>query len=167
MKQLKDSVWQRRGISWIWDAEALHQVAASGEVLSLRQLMLQRSAWQDELPSNHGRSIVIAGLDACLDLLPPSEAEIWLGGALKETILSFQDFYGGSDASLVFWLPNGQRRIYVETASDAVKWRCAAPHAEKQLDFGRLVWGEATEYPQEIVLPDSAVAAGMYHARIT
>ena len=116
MKQLRDSVWQRRGISWIWDAEALHQVTASREVLSLRQLMLQRSAWPDELPSNHGQSIVIAGLDACLDLLPPSEAEIWLGGTLKETILSFQDFYGGSDASLVFWLPNGQEIAYLVPA---------------------------------------------------
>ena len=28
MRQTKDTVWQRRGISWIWDATALAQVCA-------------------------------------------------------------------------------------------------------------------------------------------
>ena len=40
MKQLRDSVWQRRGTSWIWDAEALAQVAKADEVWSLRQFLL-------------------------------------------------------------------------------------------------------------------------------
>jgi hypothetical protein len=166
MKQLLDTVWQRRGVSWIWDDEALNKVARPGEVLSLRQLIRLEGRWPDDLPSNNGSSMVVAGLDACLDLMSPDDAEAWLGNELKHTILSFQDSYQG-DASLVFWLPAGQRRVYVQTASDAVVWRCGAPHGDRQIDFGRLLWGEAREYPQEILLAAGAKAAGLFHLRIT
>jgi hypothetical protein len=166
MKQLLDTVWQRRGVSWIWDDEALTKIAKSGEVLSLRQLLRFDGHWPDELPSNNGSTMVVAGLDACLDLMSLDDAEAWLGNELKHAILSFQDFYEG-DAALAFWLPAGQRRIYVRTASDAVVWRCGAPHGDGQIDFGRLLWGEAREYPQEILLAIGAKAAGLFHLRIT
>ena len=39
MRQTTDTVWQRRGISWIWDAEALALVSQPGNVWSLRQLL--------------------------------------------------------------------------------------------------------------------------------
>jgi hypothetical protein len=166
MKQLLDTVWQRRGVSWIWDDEALNKIAKSGEVLSLRRLLRFDGQWPDDLSSNNGSTMVVAGLDACLDLLSPEDADAWLAGELKHAILSFQDFYQG-DAALVFWLPAGQRRVYVQTASDAVVWRCGAPHGDRQIDFGRLLWGEAREYPQEILLAAGAKAAGLFHLRIT
>ncbi len=166
MKQLLDTVWQRRGVSWIWDDEALNMIAKPGEVLSLRQLLRADCHWPDDLPSNNGRTMVVAGLDACLDLLSPDDVDAWLAADLKHVILSFQDFYQG-DAALVFWLPSGQRRIHVQTASDAVVWRCGAPNGDRQIDFGRLLWGEAREYPQEILLAGGAKAAGLFHLRIT
>jgi hypothetical protein len=166
MKQLLDTVWQRRGVSWIWADEALNKIAKPSEVLSLRQLLRFDGLWPDDLPSNNGSTMVVAGLDACLDLLSPEEADAWLANELKHAVLSFQDFYQG-DAALVFWLPAGQRRIYVQTASDAVVWRCGAPHGDQQIDFGRLLWGEAREYPQEIVLAEGSKAAGLFHLRIT
>lgn len=166
MKQLRDSVWQRRGTSWIWDAEALTQVCAASEVWSLRQFLLAVEHWPEDLPSNNGASVVVAGLDGCLDLLAPSDAENWLSAEIKDAILSFQDFYSG-EASLIFWLPSGAGRITVNSATDAVGWRCAAPHSGQQLDFGRLLWGEAREYPQEILLHDGAKPAGLFHLRIT
>jgi len=167
MKQLRDSVWQRRGTSWIWDAEALAQVAKADEVWSLRQFLLAVGHWPEEdLPSNNGATLVVAGLDGCLDLLAPSDAESWLGAEVKDAILSFQDFYGG-EASLIFWLPNGAGRITINSATDAVSWCCAAPHSGRQLDFGRLLWGEARDYPQEILLHDGGKPAGLFHLRIT
>lgn len=166
MKQLRDSVWQRRGTSWIWEAEALAQVAKADEVWSLRQFLLTVGHWPEDLPSNNGATLVVAGLDGCLDLLTPSDAENWLGAEVKAAILSFQDFYGG-EASLIFWLPSGAGRITINSATDAVGWRCAAPHSAQQLDFGRLLWGEAREYPQEILLRDGGKPAGLFHLRIT
>lgn len=166
MKHLLDTVWQRRGTSWLWDAEALGKVAKPSEVVSLRQFLQLVGHWSDDLPSNSNNTLVVGGLDGCLDLLSPTDADTWLGTELKHAILSFQDAYDGQ-AALVFWLPSGAGRITVHLATDAVSWRCAAPHNGQQVDFGRLLWGEAHEYPQEIILREGGKPAGLFHLRIT
>ena len=38
MRQVLDTVWQRRGTSWLWDEEARNTVCAAGEVWSLRAI---------------------------------------------------------------------------------------------------------------------------------
>ena len=166
MKQMLDSVWQRRGVSWIWNNAAFSSVAKANEVVSLRELMRSQISWPDELPSNNGNTMVVAGLDACLDLLAPTDADAWLGNKLKSAILSFQDAYSG-EAALIFLLPSGDRRLHVDLANDRVNWRCAAPNAEEHIEFGRLLWGEAREYPQEIILAQGGKPAGLFHLRIT
>lgn len=35
------------------------------------------------------------------------------------------------------------------------------------LDFGRILWGEAPEYPQEILLREGGKPVGLFHLRIT
>lgn len=166
MKQTLDTVWQRRGTSWLWDEEARNLVCTAPEVWSLRQFMQSVGQWPEDLPSNGGNTLVVAGLDGGLDLLAPDDAEAWLGDAVKDAILSFQGFYEGQ-ASLIFWLPAGQSRLKTNIATDSVEWRCAAPHGDSQLAFGRLLWGEANEYPQEILLRSGAKPAGLFHLRIT
>ena len=168
MRQLLDTVWQRRGTSWLWDEEARNQICAASEVWSLRQFLRASKApgnWPDDLPSNGSKTLVVAGLDGSLDLLTPTDAEAWLGDAIKTAILSFQDEYQG-DAALVFWLPTGHNRIKVQAATDEVGWLCHTPHGH-QIDFGRVLWGQANEYPQEILLREGAKAAGLFHLRIT
>ncbi|MCP1760989.1 hypothetical protein [Bradyrhizobium japonicum] len=171
MRQLQDTVWQRRGTSWVWDEEARNQVCAASEVWSLRQFLRTAGApgvprsWPDDLPSNGRRTLVVAGLDGSLDLLTPTDADLWLSDAIKPAILSFQDEYEG-DAALVFWLPTGHSRIKVQASTDAVSWLCHAPHGY-QLDFGRILWGEANEYPQEILMRPGGKPAGLFHLRIT
>jgi hypothetical protein len=167
MRQLRDTVWQRRGTSWIWDEEARNQICSANEVWSLREFLRATGArkWPDDLPSNSGKTLVVAGLDGSLDLLTPIDAEAWLADAIKPALLSFQDEYQG-DAALVFWLPGGHSRIKVQTANDEVRWLCHTPHGD-QLDFGRILWGQAHEYPQEILLRDSSKPAGLFHLRIT
>ena len=166
MKQLRDTVWQRRGTSWLWDAEALAQVSTAGEVWCLRQFVQASGHWPDDLPSNDSNTLAVAGLDGCLDLLSPTDAEGWLASQMKDAILSFQEFYDGQ-AALVFWLPSCSGRITINSATDAVSWRCAHPNAQESIDFGRVLWGEAHEYPQEIVLRDGSKPAGLFHLRIT
>ena len=170
MRQILDTVWQRRGTSWLWDEEARNTVCTAGEVWSLRQFLQAAipngSSWPEDLPSNDNQTLVVAGLEGSLDLLALDQAEIWLGDTIKSAILSFQDAYAG-EAALVFWLPQGNSRLKVQAATDAVSWLCEAPHRGQQLDLGRLIWGEANEYPQEILLREGAKAAGLFHLRIT
>jgi len=165
MKQLLDTVWQRRGTSWIWDEEARNQVCVASEVWSLRQFLQAVGNWPDDLPSNGNNTLVVAGLEGSLDLLTPEDAEAWLGDAVKQAILSFQDAYDGQ-AALIFWLPGGGNRIRTQAATDEVNWLCHTPHGH-QIDFGRILWGQANEYPQEILLRDGGKPAGLFHLRIT
>ena len=74
MRQLLDTVWQRRGASWVWDEEARNQICAASEVWSLRQFLRAVGNWPDDLPSNRGKTLVVAGLDGSLDLLTPTAA---------------------------------------------------------------------------------------------
>lgn len=166
MKQMLDTVWQRRGVSWIWDNDAFASVATAAEVFSLRQLIRASKDWPDDLPSNDGKTLVVAGLDACLDLLSPTDAADWLNSEIKSAVLSFRDFYTDG-AALIFWLPTSQRRLTIAPATDAVQWRCAAPHADEQIEFGRLLWGAAWDYPKEIILAQGGKPAGLFHLRIT
>lgn len=168
MRQLRDTVWQRRGTSWVWDEEARNQICVASEVWSLRQFLRASKSpgnWPDDLPSNGGKTLVVAGLDGSLDLLTPGDAESWLGDAIKPAILSFQDDWG-SDGALIFWLPGGHNRVRANTATDEVGWLCHAPHGH-QIDLGRILWGQANEYPQEILLRDGGRPAGLFHLRIT
>lgn len=166
MKQTLSTVWQRSGTSWIWDEEARNQVCAAHEVLSLRQFLQLVGRWPEDLPSNGDMTMVVAGLEGSLDLLSPEDAEVWLGDVIKDAILSFQDYYQG-EASLVFWLPSGQGRIKYHLVTDSIEWRCAASYNDTLLAFGRILWGEANEYPQEILLRDGGKPAGLFHLRIT
>ena len=166
MKHTLDTVWQRRGTSWIWDEEARNQVCLANEVWSLRQFLQSAGHWPEDLPSNGNNTLVVAGLEGSLDLLAPNDAEAWLGDTIKDAILSFQAHYE-SEAALIFWLPSGYGRIRFLPATDSVEWRCAAPHTDSALPFGRILWGEANEYPQEILLREGAKPAGLFHLRIT
>jgi hypothetical protein len=165
MRQLLDTVWQRRGTSWVWDEEARNAICLASEVWSLRQFLRAMGRWPDNLPSNGNKTLVVAGLDGSLDLLAPTEAETWLGDSIKPGMLSFQDEYQG-DAALVFWLPGGRNRIKAQAANDEVTWLCHTPHGH-QLDFGRILWGHASEYQQEILLREGGRPAGLFHLRIT
>jgi hypothetical protein len=166
MKQTIDTVWQRRGTSWVWDEEARNQVCAASEVWSLRQFLQAVGRWPDDLPSNGNQALVVAGLEGCLDLMTPSDAEAWLGDSYKKAVLSFQDFYQGN-AALVFWTPSGGARVKINAATDAVLWKCAAPFLDSQLEFGRLIWAEPGQYPQELLLREGAAVAGLYHGHIS
>ena len=63
-------------------------------------------------------------------------------------------------------LPGGHNRIRANAATDEVSWLCHTPHGH-QIDLGRILWGQANEYPQEILLRDGGRPAGLFHLRIT
>jgi len=161
-----DTVWQRRGTTWLWDNAALPLLGTAAEAWSLRRLLRTVDHWPGELPGNEGRVVVVAGLDTALDVLSPADAETWLNDVLKPTVLSFQAHFDGGGA-LVFWLPTGRGRIKVNAASDAVTWACAPPHQGEALAFGRILWGEADEYPKHLLMMPGGQPAGLYHGRIT
>jgi len=69
MRQLLDSVWQRRGASWVWDEQARNQICAANEEWSVCQFLRAAANWPQRLPSNDDQTLVVADLDANLDPL--------------------------------------------------------------------------------------------------
>ncbi len=169
MKVLRNNAWTRRGCSLLWDPGALSSFAEPSEVLSLRQFFAMARAWPDDLPSNEGRALVVAGLEGCLDALTPADAEEWVERQLKQRVFAFQDEYQG-DAALVFWLPGGRKRISQALASGDYLW---SGHGDARFAIGRLLWAGAQSDAERIVIgpidadADGDAWCGMYHPRIS
>lgn len=172
MKILSDDVWKRRGFTLLWDEKALAELIQPDLVNSIRQFFAMVNHWPDELPANNGRTLVVAGLEGCLDLLAPNEAETWLESDLRTAILAFQETYN-SEASLVFWLPTGKKRIRMNRAQESYTWVCAAPHQNELLDLG-LLWAGAETDVGRIMDPeckntdsDGPAWIGLNHPRLS
>ncbi len=100
MKILQGDVWKRRGVSLLWGGETLSVLAQPQDVVSIRQFFAIVGKWPDDLPCNDGNTLVVAGLEGCVDLMDPIEAEAWMKSDLLPAVLAFQDEYS-LEAALV------------------------------------------------------------------
>ena len=173
MRTLDTDIWKRRGITLLFDDRALAGLAETAEVVSVRRWVRMAGHWPDDLPSNHGRAIVVAGLGACLDLLAPDECEEWISRQWTPTVASFQAEFDG-EAACVFWVPDGRTRIRMNVASETYTWACAPPHKDQALPLGRLLWAGAESGVARIVEtegangdPDGPAWSGLYQPRIS
>ena len=89
---LEDDSWTRRGISILWDADCLNQLCQPQQVVSLRRLLqLHAAGWPEaDLPLVNDTTFVVAGLESCVDALPPDAAEQWLEHVIYPVIISYQ-----------------------------------------------------------------------------
>lgn len=174
MTTLLDTTWNCRGMALIWDAASLFQFSEISEIVTMRQFF-QLIDWPDDLPSNNGRALVVAGLEACLDTLTPADAECWLQEDLKTRVLQFQDEYE-NQAALIFWLPAGRTRLTLNRAAGAYLWRCDATDKKNTLQFGKCLWAGAEPDARRIIKgengkaksdPDGAAWIGLHHPRIS
>lgn len=114
MKLHQGDFWTRRGLTLLWQPTLLSQVCQPREVVSMRQWL----QWPNDaaLPSNKGRALVVAGLDAVLDTLGDT-ADDWLKTEFKQAERRFQDATS-TELALVFWLPDGLHRIKASMTDD-------------------------------------------------
>lgn len=169
MKVLRNRTWTRRGCSLLWDPTALVSITDPREVVSLRQFVAMGDGWPDDLPSNDGDALVVAGVEGCLDALSPEDAETWIERDLRELVFRFQDHYQG-EAALVFWMPSGRQRRHFALATSEYSW---AGVGEQRLPIGRLMWAGARSDVERIVTGGDAADIdgdawiGMYHPRLS
>lgn len=173
MKVLQGDVWKRRGVSLLWGGETLSSLAHPQAVVSIRQFFSMVGNWPVDPPCNDGNTLVVGGLEGCIDLMDPSEGEIWLKADLLPAVLAFQDEYS-LEAALVFWLPTGKARVRMNRATEAYTWICSAPHSNQQLDLGRILWAGAEASVGRIVDPnctnndtDGPGWIGLHHPRLS
>jgi hypothetical protein len=173
MKVLQGDVWKRRGVSLLWAGETLSALSQPQKVVSIRQFFAMVGNWPGDLPSNDGDTLVVAGLEGCVDLLDPVAAEDWLKAEFLPAVLAFQDAYG-LEAALVFWLPTGKSRVRMNRATEAYSWVCSAPHSNQHLDLGRILWAGAEADVGRIIDPTCTNAdvdgpgwIGLHHPRLS
>lgn len=164
--------WSRRGFALLWCAETLAQIGMPAEVVSLRQFFEMANAWPDELPSASGDTLIVSGVEGCLDVLEAQDAERWIENDLRQAILSFQDEYQGG-AGLVFWLPSGRTRLSMRGASEEYYYRHRGA-SDDGIHIGRLLWSGAENEIERIMNTDDSNAdydgkhwAGLHHPRIS
>lgn len=167
---LQDDSWTRRGISILWDADSLNQLCKPTQVVSLRRLLgLHEAGWpDDDLPLVNDRALVVAGLEACIDALPPGEATAWLEGTMYPAIVSYQREVadGGSQAALVFWLVEHDRLQY-RTSDDAYFWHCSGEHKNQQIGLSQCLFNGAQHDLRPIQASGDKQPRGLFHPRIS
>ena len=173
MQTIQDSSWQRRGFTLLWEPSLLADLVNPAEIVTFREFIKISNQWPESLPSGKGNSLIVSGLDGCLDILTPDDAETWLERDVKAKILDFQSEYEGL-AALMFWVPGGRKRFLMEPATESYLWRCAPPNQQKEIQVGRLLWGGSESDVMRVMNPkeknqdpDGAGWVGLHHPRIT
>lgn len=175
MRIIHNPNWSRRGCSFLWSSTKLAELCNPSEVYSVRQFFeLGRDrSWPRDLPSGNGNTLIVAGLEGCLDTLTPDDAETWLERDLKARMLAFQAEYEGQ-AGLVFFLATGQKRLQMNRATETYALLCAPPFAPQTLAFGRVLFGGAESDAGRIIDPaeknqdfDGPAWIGLHHPRIS
>jgi hypothetical protein len=170
---LHDNTWITCGTSLLWDATALKSVCPFDSVRSLRELLrLHQAGWPDgSLQLINNRTLVIAGLEAAMDTLPPDQALEWLENTVYQAILDFQEAVadGGREAGLIFWLAD-PKRIFYKPAEDTYHWHCSGEHGKRSIPIGRCLWNGAEGSVRRIMVRTAAPSsawAGLFHPRIS
>ena len=163
-----NDLWQRRGISLLWDAESLNGFCKPNQILSIRQFRcLYEDAWRevDDYLVNDS-ALVVAGLESCIDSLDPEKATEWLKANIYREMIDYQKEVarGGTEAALILWIAD-QRRLEYNVSESAWTWHCAGEHKNEQIPFGHCIYNGSQKDVQEIQTKEGSVL-GLYHQRI-
>lgn len=166
---VNDDLWTRRGITLLWDADELSKLCPANQVISLRQyLCLSEAGWpEDKLPLVNDLALVVAGLESCIDALPPEEMTDWLKEHIYTSIVSFQREVadGGNQAALIFWIVE-PARLKQSVSDDAWLWQCSGEHRNKQIPLSHCLFNGAQHDLKE-VQDSKGRRLGLYHPRIS
>ena len=99
METLSSTIWQRKGSCFVFDQTSLGQFISADAVVSLRELLSWRHSFPSELPVE-GRTLLVSGLEALIETLPPEEAESFLAQRIRPLIIDIQNRW--TDCGLVF-----------------------------------------------------------------
>jgi hypothetical protein len=168
---LSDDIWMRRGITLLWDAEKLARLCGTEKIISLRRFLeLHRAGWPDgELSLVGEKTLVVAGLDGCLDVMPPHETETWLEQVVYIAMLSYQRQVadGCNEAALVLWFVD-PKRIHHEVAQDTYEWLCDGDYRGQRIALSRCLFN-GTQHDLRRIVTEKGIdhPIGLFHPRIS
>ncbi len=166
MRALEVNSWLRKGSSIIYHKEMLAPLITQGCLVSLRQALSWRRQWPDSPPGN-GQTVLVGGLDTCLQLLSESEGEELLRHQIKMFIHEIQDVWPNRGLVFGFMSP---ANAFVTTDSDEQLLYTRNPGSQMRLSAG--LWnGTATLDMCELLVLDpqtrQKVRGGFHVPRIS
>jgi len=140
---LLDDVWQRKGVSVIWDNSVLAKLMNNNRAISLREFFYYyETGWpDDDITFINNDLLLVAGLDAALDTLEAQNAEEWVTQEVYKRIYDFQNWAEGQYA-LVFWMSK-QDRWKEHLESNRYTWLCDGKDRGKEIELGSGIWNGA------------------------
>lgn len=166
---VNDDLWTRRGITLLWDADELNKLCQPNQIISLRRfLQLHASGWANsDIVLVNDVVLVVAGLEACIDALPPEQITEWLEQKMYPAIVSYQREVadGGGQAALVLWIVD-HTRLKHHVSDDAWLWHCSGEHRSSQIPLSSCLFNGAQHDLKEIQ-DSSGARLGLYHPRIS
>lgn len=147
---LLDDVWQRKGISVIWDNPVLAKLVKDNRAISLREFFsYYENSWSNnDMPFINNDLLLVAGLDAALDTLEAQNAEEWVTQEVYKRIYDFQNWAEGQYA-LVFWMSK-QDRWKEHLENNRYTWLCDGKDRGKEIELGSGIWNGAQLSLQKI-----------------
>lgn len=164
MRDMSSSAWLRRGSSIVFDRWSLRQLIGENTLVSLREALGWMNGWPVEPPGS-GPTVLVCGIETCLDVLEPVQAEEFLQSRVRPFVQEFQSRW--DQRGLVFGL-GAHERAFEVTASDEEVLFVRRDGRRVRLSYP--LWdGSATMDVTRLVREDQGnrVAVGYYVARIS
>jgi hypothetical protein len=165
MREMNATTWRRRGSSVVYHKCMLGPLIASGCLISLREALGWMRTWPKRPPGD-GPTVLIAGLEACLEVLSAPDGEEFLRHRIKPFIQEFQSQW--DQCGLVFGFGCSPKRFRVDPHDDVL---FSVP-GSGELRFSASLWNGAARqdmYHLLVTDPDSKQPAsgGFYVRRLS
>jgi hypothetical protein len=128
---MSSSAWQRRGSSVVFDKVTLGELIQNQAMVSLREALGWMKSWPEASPGS-AHTVIVVGLEACLDLDSPKSVETWLQTHIKPFIEEFQRHW--DQCGLVFGFGVSDKAFTVTSADEEVVFT-RSDHKEVRLSY--------------------------------
>ncbi|SRR6266540_250306 len=160
MKELSADSWKRQGSSIIWDKVVLQSLLLTASLVSLRQFLSWKDGWPAQL-SRPGRTIIVGGLQTCLESLPKTEGEAFLLNRVQAVIQRQQSKLEHFGLVFGFWATH--RAFDATHRDEEVSYKLPSG---AQVAVSVPLWGRGTSADIQLVLRSSQTREHIgYHVR--
>ena len=111
MHEMSSSAWQRRGSSIVFHRNLLVPLIESGAIVFLREALSWANNWPLE-PPNGSNTVLVVGLETCLDVMLPLEAENFLRRTIRPLLLECRSYW--DRCGLIFGFGCSEKRFCID-----------------------------------------------------
>lgn len=108
---MSSSAWQRRGSSIVFHRNLLVPLIEAGAMVSLHEALSWVRNWPPA-PPNGGNTVLIVGLETCLEVMVPQEAEDFLRRTIRPFLLECRSHW--DQCGLIFGFGCSEKKFCVD-----------------------------------------------------